>query len=169
MECACLQVPAYQSQSIWYLAALPCLAGGDYASTVAAYQGKYIELQKNCGNGHRNRPWFCWGCVSIVLPTGTQHWKLTLEVEKQLKNCCGTTHFWTVYFNLVFILKAKICLYTYTDVPKNLYFSDVIFQNVQPLNNFKLIQDFLEYIARGIRKTEKIMKKWKVQIESLQI
>ena len=47
----------------------------------------------------------------------------------------------------------------YTDVPENIYFSDVIFQNVQPLNNFKLIQDFLKYIVRGIRKTEKIMKK----------
>ena len=41
----------------------------------------------------------------------------------------------------------------YTDVPENIYFSDVIFQNVQPLHNFKLIQDFLEYIARGIRKS----------------
>ena len=57
----------------------------------------------------------------------------------------------------------------YTDVPENIYFSDFIFQNVQPLNNFKMIQDFLEYIAQGIRKTEKIIKKWKVQIESLQI
>ena len=47
----------------------------------------------------------------------------------------------------------------YTDVPENKYFSVVIFQNVQPINNLKLIQDFLEYIAQGIRKTGKIRKK----------
>ena len=49
-----------------------------------------------------------------------------------------------------------------TVCPEIIYISDVNFQNVQQWNNFTVTQDFLEYIAR--EETQKIMKKWKVQI-----